>query len=263
MSTVRGTIRWGGFERSARDKRLSSASTALEGLPSTQRLSLRLEEGTGIARRQAEQSTFLEALFHGTWNGGVYGQFVRARHYVNHLRQLHVVYEALESVLPALKDGPLTRVLRLPELRRASALLADLDWFCGDTRTKPFACAETRLHAERIREVAAEAPHLLIAHAWARCVQDLYTAPQRSELIAQAFELENGRGTAFFNAVSAAELLAFQSRLVARLDEVPLTEGEAQEVLQEARLAFRIQSLICDELARDAPELEGLGGTPG
>ncbi|MGE6759764.1 heme oxygenase (biliverdin-producing) [Corallococcus interemptor] len=263
MSTVLGTLRWGGLERSARDRRLPSASTAPSGLPSTQRLSLRLEEGTGMARRQAEQSTFLEALFHGSWNGGVYGQFVRARHYVNHLRQLHVVYEALESVLPGLKDGPLARVLRLPELRRASTLLADLDWFCGDTRTKPFACADTRLHAERIREVAVEAPHLLIAHAYARCAQDLFTAPRRSELIARAFELENGRGTAFYNAVSAAELLAFQARLVARLDEVQLTEGEAQEVVQEARLAFRIQTLICDELARDAPELDGLGGSAG
>ncbi|WP_404373014.1 heme oxygenase (biliverdin-producing) [Corallococcus coralloides] len=263
MSGVRGMIRWGGVERSARDRRLPCASTALAGLPSTQRLSLRLEQGTGMARRQAEQSPFLEALFHGSWNGGVYGQFVRARHYVSHLRQLHVVYESLESVLPGLKDGPLTRVLRLPELRRASALLADLDWFCGDTRTKPFACAEARLHAERIREVAAEAPHLLIAHAWARCIQDLYTAPQRSELVARAFELENGRGTAFYNAVSAAELPAFQSRWAARLDEVPLTEAQAQEVVQEARLAFRIQVLIGDELARDAPELEGPGGTAG
>ncbi|WP_223632277.1 heme oxygenase (biliverdin-producing) [Corallococcus sp. EGB] len=258
--SVRGTIRWGGFERSARDRRLPSASTALVGLPSAQRLSLRLEEGTGMARRQSEQTTFLEALFHGSWNGGVYGQFVRARHYVNHLRQLHTVYEALESVLPGLEDSPVTRVLRLPELRRAAALLADLDWFCGDTRTKPFACAETRLHAERIREVAAEAPHLLIAHAYARCVQDLYTAPQRSEQVARAFELENGRGTAFYNAVSARELLAFKGRLVSRLDEVPLTEGEAQELVQEARLAFRIQALICDELARDAPELDGRGG---
>nr|WP_242588622.1 biliverdin-producing heme oxygenase [Corallococcus macrosporus] len=256
-------MRWGGFERSARDRRLPATAMASVDFPSMQRLSSRLEEGTGMARRQAEQSTFLEALFHGSWNGGVYGQFVRARHYVNHLRQLHVVYEALESVLPALKDGPLARVLRLPELRRTSALVADLDWFCGDTRTKPFACAETRLHAERILEVAAEAPHLLIAHAWARCVQDLFTAPQRSGLIARAFELENGRGTAFYNAVSAGELLAFQARLTARLDEVTLTEGEAQEVVQEARLAFRIQALICDELARDAPGLDAPGGSPG
>lgn len=216
-----------------------------------------------MARRQAEHSTFHEALFHGSWNGGVYGQFVRARHYVSHLRQLHTVYEALESVLPGLKDGPVSRVLRLPELRRASALLADLDWFCGDTRTQAFACAQTRLHAERIREVAAQAPHLLIAHAYARCVQDLYTAPQRSELVARAFELESGRGTAFYNAVSAGELLAFKSRLAARLDEVSLTEAEAQELVQEARLAFRIQALICDELARDAPELDGLGGSAG
>ena len=210
-----------------------------------------------MARRQAEGSTCLEALFHGAWNGSVYGQFVRARHYVNHLRQLHVLYEAFESVLPGVKDGAVARMLRLPELRRASALLADLDWFCGDTRTHPFACPETRLHAERIHEVAEEAPHLLIAHAYARCVQDLYTSPQRAQLVAQAFELDGARGAAFYNAVAPGELPAFQARLCARLDEVVLGEEEAQEVVQEARLAFRIQGLICDELARDAPGLSG------
>ncbi|RKH34427.1 biliverdin-producing heme oxygenase [Corallococcus praedator] len=253
-----GTLRWGGI-RSARDRRLGTAAAA-PAETSSQPLSVRLEEGTGSARRQVEQSTFLEALFHGSWNGGVYGQFVRARHYVNHLRQLHVLYEAFESALPAVKDVALARVLRLPELRRASALAADLDWFCGDTRTQPFACAETRLHAQRIHEVATEAPHLLLAHAYARCVQDLFTAPQRAEQVAQAFELEGGRGTAFYNAVSEGEMQAFQRRLVARLDEVALGELESQEVVQEARLAFRIQGLICDELARDAPGIENPRG---
>lgn len=254
--SLQGTLRWGGMVRSARERRLSAASTSPTPA-SSQPLSRRLEEGTGMARRQAEQSTFLEALFQGSWNSGVYGQFVRARHYVNHLRQLHVLYEAFEAVLPGVEEGAVARMLRLPELRRASALLADLEWFCGDARTHPFACAETRLHAERIHEVAEEAPHLLVAHAYARCVQDLYTSPQRSLLITQAFELDGGQGTAFYNAVAPGELQAFQARLCARLDEVALGEQEAQEVVQEARLAFRIQGLVCDELARDAP---GLGG---
>jgi heme oxygenase (biliverdin-producing, ferredoxin) len=254
--SLRGALRWSGVERSARDRR--PPANTLVGSPraATQRLSARLEEGTGMARRDAAASPYLEALFHGAWNGGVYGQFVRARHYVNHLRQLHVVYEALEAVMPGLKDGPVARVLRLPELRRASSLAADLGWFCGDTRTHPFACPETRLYAQRIHEVAKEAPFLLVAHVWARSAQDLFTAPVRSGLIARAFELEDGRGTAFYNAVSAGELQAFQLRLAARLDEVSLDERAAQEVVQEARLAFRLQGLICDELARDAPGLE-------
>ncbi|MCY1036989.1 biliverdin-producing heme oxygenase [Corallococcus sp. BB11-1] len=253
-----GTLRWGGI-RSARERRLGDSVGSPSATPA-QPLSVRLEEGTGIARRQAEQSTFLEALFQGSWNGGVYGQFVRARHYVNHLRQLHVLYEAFEAVLPGVKDAALARVLRLPELRRASALASDLDWFCGDTRTQPFACAETRLHAERIHEVATEAPHLLLAHAYARCVLDLFTAPQRAELVSRAFELEGVRGAAFYNAVSAGELPAFERRLAARLDEVSLGELESQEVVQEARLAFRIQGLICDELARDAPGIDDARG---
>lgn len=229
------------------------ASAELEA-PRALPLSLVLERGTTEARRQAEQSVFLEALFLDTWEG-IYGQFVRAQHYVSYLRELHALYTAFEGVLATLPESPLTQVLRLPELRRASALSSDLVYFRGEVADPP-ARAQTRMHVERLREVATEAPHLLVAHAYARCVLDLFTAPSRAPLVSNAFELEAGWGTAFYNAVlTSRELGGFRSRLHARLDELALSEGEVREVLQEARLAFRLQVLLCEDLARGMPGL--------
>nr|WP_246357207.1 biliverdin-producing heme oxygenase [Pyxidicoccus fallax] len=216
-------------------------------------LSVLLAEGTAKAREQAERSLFIQTLFFDAWEGGVYGQFVRAQHYVAWLRQLHFLYDTFEGLLPRVVDSPLTPVLLLPELRRAAALESDLLYFCGETRTDTFACREVRLHAQRLREVAEDAPHLLVAHVYARCMLDLFTAPARGPRVAEAFELEDGRGTRFYEALTQGELTAFRVRLDSRIDGLELDEEEALEVVQEARMAFRLHALVCDELARGAP----------
>ncbi|MFP2928766.1 heme oxygenase (biliverdin-producing) [Pyxidicoccus sp. 3LG] len=247
-----GSLRLPRTEQSARVRRLSDT----EGPPHTPGalpLSVLLERETQKAREQAERSLFLQSLFLDTWEGGVYGQFVRAQHYVGYLRQLHYLYSAYEGLLPRVVESPLTPVLLLPELRRAAALEADLVYFCGETRTDTFACREARLHAERLREVAEDAPHLLVAHAWARCVLDVFTAPARARLVAEAFELEDGRGTRFYEALTEPELAPFRVRLHSRIDGLELDEDEAREVIHEARMAFRLHALVCDELARGAP----------
>ncbi|MCP3144109.1 biliverdin-producing heme oxygenase [Pyxidicoccus xibeiensis] len=247
-----GSLRMPRTEQSARVRRLPDTEGPARA-PGALPLSVLLEEGTHKAREQAERSLFLQTLFQNAWDGGVYGQFVRAQHYVAYLRQLHHLYRAYEGVLPRVVDSPMTPVLLLPELRRAAALEEDLLYFCGETRTDTFACREARLHAERLREVAEAAPHLLVAHAWARCMLDLFTAPARARVVAEAFELEDGRGTHFHGALTEAELAPFRVRLHSRIDGLELDEDEAREVVHEARMAFRLHALVCDELARGAP----------
>lgn len=256
-----GTLRLSRTEQSARVRRLSGVEAPVASRePGLAPLSVLLEEGTAKARQQAERSLFLQTLFANTWEGGVYGQFVRAQHYVSYLRQLHSLYAAYEALLPRVVDTSLTPVLLLPELRRAEALESDLVYFCGETRTDAFASLEARLHAQRLREIAGEAPHLLVAHAYARCMLDVFTAPARARCVAEAFELEDGRGTRFYDALTVPELAAFRVRLHSRIDGLELDADEAQEVVQEARMAFRLHALVCDELARGAPGIMARGG---
>ncbi|MFY2564415.1 heme oxygenase (biliverdin-producing) [Corallococcus terminator] len=258
-----GTLRVSRTEQSARVRRLSEneaeALTPAEPRVTAAPLSVLLAEGTARAHQQAERSIFMQALFVDTWDG-IYGQFVQAQHYVSYLRQLHVLYSTFESVLPRVARTALTPVLLMPELRRATALEADLAYFCGETRTETFACVETRLHAERLREVAEDAPHLLVAHVYARCVLDFFAAPERARVITRAFELEDSRGTLFHGAATPLELAEFRVRLHSRIDGLELEEDEAREIIQEARMAFRLQALVCDELARGAT---GITSAPG
>jgi heme oxygenase len=256
-----GTLRLPRTEQSARVRRLSDVESAAPVRePGAAPLSVLLEEGTAQALQQGERSLFLQTLFGDAWEGGVYGQFVRAQHYVSYLRQLHHLYSAFEALLPRVVDTPLTPVLLLPELRRADALEADLVYFCGEARSDAFACLEARLHAQRLREIAEDAPHLLVAHAYARCMLDVFTAPARARSVSEAFELEDGQGTRFYGALTAPELATFRVRLHSRIDGLELDADEVQEVVQEARMAFRLHALVCDELARGAPGITARGG---
>ncbi|WP_338864287.1 biliverdin-producing heme oxygenase [Myxococcus stipitatus] len=254
-----GSLRLPRTEQSARVRRLSERDSQAESLaapqpPSRAPLSVLLAEGTAKVHAQAERSVFLQSLFVDTWDG-IYGQFVRAQHYVTYLRQLHLLYSTFENVLPRVARTALTPVLLLPELRRAAALDEDLTYFCGESRTETFACVETRLHAERLREVAEDAPHLLVGHIYARCVLDLSEAPTRARIIANAFDLEDSRGTRFHGTDTEEAFAAFRVRFLSRIDGLELEEDEAREIIQEARMAFRLHSLICDELARGATGL--------
>lgn len=251
-----GSLRRPRTEQSARVRRLP------EGPAATAPLSVLLEEATARTRQQAEQSVFLQALFFEDWEGGVYGQFVRAWHYASYLRQLHVLQAAFEAALPDVVDSPVTQVLLLPELRRAALLEADLEHLCGEPRSDARACAETRLHAERLREVAHEAPHLLVAHAYARCMLDAFTAPGAARL-AESLELEDGRGTRFYGGLAGSGLEAFRVRFLSRLDGLELDADEVRELVQEARMAFRLHTLVCDELARGAPGIAVPRAAPG
>ncbi|MCP3103287.1 biliverdin-producing heme oxygenase [Myxococcus sp. K15C18031901] len=254
-----GSLRLPRTEQSARVRRLSeSEARALETSPAAAPLSVLLTEGTARAHEQAERALFLQSLFTDSWEG-VYGQFVQAQHYVNYLRQLHTLYAAFEGVLPRVARTALTPMLLMPELRRAEALEEDLGYFCGEPRGEGFVCVETRLHAERLREVAEDAPHLLVAHAYARCVLDVFCAPARARVVARAFDLDGDQGTRFHAAFTDAEMTEFRVRLHSRIDGLELEEDEAREIVQEARMAFRLHALVCDELARGATGIAASG----
>jgi heme oxygenase (biliverdin-producing, ferredoxin) len=216
-------------------------------------LSLRLEEGTAATRRETEQTPFLRSLFRDPWGTSVYGQLVRGRHYVTYLQCLLEVYGALEVALEALCTHPVVGGFLLPELWRSQALEADLRSFLGPSWIEaPRPAHLTGLHVERIRQLSLVAPHLLVAHAYARYTRDILAGPFLGEQVARAFDLGDGGGAAFYEATSAEALDALRHRANRSLDSLPLSETEMGEVVQEARLAFRLDTLLSDALARES-----------
>jgi heme oxygenase len=232
------------------------SGTSLEHIP----LSVRLEEGTAATRREVEQTPFMRGLFRGAWGTSVYGQLVRGRHYVTYLQCLREVYEALEAALETLCGHPVVGGFLLPELWRSEAIEEDLRCFLGESWSEaPRPVHLSALHVERIRQLTVVAPHLLVAHAYARYTRDVLAGPLLGAQVARAFDLGEGEGTAFYQAVDAESAEALQRRASWRLDALRLSEEGIAELVQEARLAFRLDTLLSDALARESLGLRPLG----
>lgn len=216
-------------------------------------LSVCLEEGTAATRRETEQTPFPRSLFRGTWETSVYEQLVRGRHYVTYLQCLQEVYGALELALETLCAHPVVGGFLLPELWRSQALEADLRSFLGPSWSElPRPAHLTGLYVERIHQISQVSPHLLVAHAYVRYTRDILAGPLLGEQVARAFDLSDGDGTTFYQAVSAESLDALRHRASRCLDNLPLSLKAMKEVVQEARLAFRLDTFLSDALAREA-----------
>jgi heme oxygenase len=216
-------------------------------------LSVRLEEGTAATRYETEQTPFLRSLFRSTWGTSVYGQLVRGRHYVTYLQCLLEVYGALEVALEALCTHPVVGGFLLPELWRSRSIEEDLRCFLGPSWIEaPRPAHLAGLHVERIRQLSLVAPHLLVAHAYVRYSRDILAGPFLESQVARAFDLSDGDGTAFFQAATVESLDALRHRANRSLDSLPLSEQAVREVVQEARLAFRLDTLLSDALARES-----------
>jgi heme oxygenase len=214
---------------------------------------VRLEEGTAATRRETEQTPFLRSLFRGTWGTSVYGQLVRGRHYVTYLQCLLEVYGALEVALEARCAHPVVGGFLLPELWRSQSIEEDLHCFQGPSWSEaPRPAHLASLHVERIRQLSLVAPHLLVAHAYARYTRDILAGPLLRAQVERAFDLSDGDGTAFYQAARAESLDALRLRANRSLDGLPLSEEAMAELVQEARLAFRLDTLLSDALARES-----------
>jgi heme oxygenase len=212
-----------------------------------------LAEGTAEVRGQVARSPFLSTLFRGDWGEGVLGEYARGAQCVAYLRCLRDVYSALEGALWRHRAHPVVGALLGPEVWRVGAIDADLCCLSGLTwRRLPQTSSAVALHTGRLRVLAEEAPCLLVAHAYAGAVCE-----------SQAGGLPEAWAVRTFCPPAAAALRPCPRAAARppgcpaatlgweeRLDALPLTPAETAEVVQEARLAFRLRDRLCAELSR-------------
>jgi heme oxygenase (biliverdin-producing, ferredoxin) len=70
--------------------------------------------------------------------------------------------------------------------------------------------------------------------------------------VSRAFDLTDGEGIALYQSVGPSSLEIFQRRVTRNMDALTLTEEQMREVVQEARLAFRLEIQLSDALSRGA-----------
>jgi heme oxygenase len=199
----------------------------------------RLRTATAALHAAAERAGIMRALLGGRLGQGAYCGL---------LRNLYEIYAALETALDRHAAHPRLVPLMLPGLARRMALAADLRALHGERWPVEIGtAAATARYVERLRELEASRPGLLVAHAYVRYLGDLSGGQILRRIVAESLRLERGNGTAFYDFGDEAGALA--ERFRAGLDAIGPAEPEAGDILAEAERAFALHITLFDELA--------------
>lgn len=200
----------------------------------TTALPLRLRDATRELHAAAERSPLMRAL--------IAGRLARAD-YVALLRNLHLLYDALEAGLAAAAAHPVVATLDAAPLARRAALAQDLDTLAPGWRAQPCAPAATA-YAERLR---AAPPPVLAAHAYVRYLGDLHGGQLLARQVARA--LGTDAALAFYDFGPESRVLALRAQLRSALGRLPLGAHEADTLVAEACWGFEQHRRLFDELA--------------
>jgi heme oxygenase len=210
---------------------MSSATVPPPGLGSY------LKSATAPMHRRVERTPFMAALLRG--------QVDRPR-YAALLRNLQAVYAALEDGLARHAATPGVAPVVMPELFRGEALTADLQTLaCQST---PLA-RSTQQYVQRLHDLSAAKPGLLVAHAYVRYLGDLNGGQSLRRVVARGLGLQGHDGTRFYDFGDSATQQRLVQRFRAALETAALQQTDTQALTDEAVNAFERHEQLFEELS--------------
>ena len=203
-------------------------------------LAVKLREGTHEAHKQAESNRFVSRFLEGDIQRDEFAQLVAAHYYI---------YYAMEAVHKNLSEHPLLKSLYFPELLRQQALEADLKFLFGDTwSSKIQPSPATQTYQKRFEFIEQNAPELLVAHLYTRYLGDLSGGQQLKAVARRALSLTSEEGLSFYEFSEIPKRAEFKDQYRTALNELPLQDGQLELIVEEAKLAFKLNGDIMAEL---------------
>ena len=198
-------------------------------------LSVQMREGSQAEHTAAETSSFMARLLAGEINEAGY---------LAYLARLRPVYAALEAADWA--GHPVAGELLDPALDRLAALDADLAFWAPDGLPEIDSPA-SEAYVARIRSVDAAG---YVAHHYTRYLGDLSGGQAIGRILGRSYGLDRD-GLAFYRFDQIPKPKPYKDAYRARLDALPLSEEGQAAVVDEVKIAFRLNQALFEELSRD------------
>ncbi|MGC1396359.1 MAG: heme oxygenase (biliverdin-producing) [Coleofasciculaceae cyanobacterium] len=203
-------------------------------------LATKLREGTKKAHTMAENVGFIKCFLKGVVEKTSYRKLVS---------NLYFVYSAMEEEMERLQTHPIISKIYFPQLNRTKSLEQDLTYYYGSNWRESVApSAATKEYVQRIRSIAATQPELLIAHSYTRYIGDLSGGQILKKIAQKGMNLAEGEGTAFYEFNDIPDEKAFKANYRAALNELPIDEATADQIVEEANATFGMNMKLFQEL---------------
>ncbi|MEM7593848.1 MAG: heme oxygenase (biliverdin-producing) [Cyanobacteria bacterium P01_A01_bin.83] len=203
-------------------------------------LATMLREGTKKSHTMAENVGFVKCFLKGV---------VEKKSYRKLVTSLYFVYSAMEEEMERLKDHPVVSKVYFPELNRKQSLEKDLRYYYGaNWREEAKNTKAGKAYVARIREIAETKPELLVAHCYTRYLGDLSGGQILKKISQRAMNLTDGEGTAFYEFEDISDEKAFKNKYRAAMNDLPIDQPTAEEIVDEANAAFGKNMELFQEL---------------
>jgi heme oxygenase len=187
----------------------------------------------------AQNSAFVSGFFKG---------IATKTSFANLVTSLYFVYSAMEQSFDQTTEGGV-KTMDNPELRRIPSLEKDMAYFYGaDWKSKIIESPATKLYVARVKEVAENQPHLLVAHQYTRYLGDLFGGQMMGGMAIRSLGLEAKQGVAFYNFDDIPSNYEFITAWYQKLNDLDLTDEQRQAIVDEANLVFDLNIGILEEL---------------
>jgi len=202
-----------------------------------------LKAATWQDHQHAESSPFMDALMAGSVGRNGYARLLG--------QQLHA-YRIIEAAAEAMADDPVAGPFVFSELSRCASIEADLAALLGDGWEDHIpATRATADYCARLSEVATTWPGGFVAHHYTRYLGDLSGGQFIGRVVRRTLGIDESSGAAFFTFSGIPDAGAFTARYRDRLDAAPWDAEERALVIDEIRLAYRLNTDLLSSLPID------------
>jgi heme oxygenase len=155
----------------------------------------------------------------------------------------------MEEEVERHRDHPVVAKIYFPELNRKQSLEKDLAYYYGPQwRDVVAPSVAGQAYVERIREISATAPELLISHSYTRYIGDLSGGQILKGIAVTAMNLSDGVGTDFYEFPGISDEKAFKNNYRQSLDSLDLDDATCDRIVEEANAAFGMNMKLFMEL---------------
>ncbi|NJM60489.1 MAG: heme oxygenase (biliverdin-producing) [Oscillatoriales cyanobacterium RU_3_3] len=203
-------------------------------------LATKLREGTKKSHTMAENVGFVKCFLKGVVEKTSYRKLVA---------NLYFVYSAMEEEMEKHRQHPVLSKIYFPELNRKQSLEQDLYYFYGPNwREEVAPSLAAKAYVQRIREVSATQPELLVAQSYTRYLGDLSGGQILKGIAQRGMNLTEGEGSAFYEFADIPDEKAFKNTYRQAMNELPIDEAMADKIVDEANAAFGMNMKMFMEL---------------
>lgn len=229
---------------------LEQSNSTLGKFRMSTNLAVKLREGTKKSHTMAENVGFVRCFLKGVVEKNSYRKLVA---------NLYFVYSAIEAAMEQHREHPVLSKIYFRELNRKASLEKDLHYYYGPEWREQIALSPAgEAYVQRIHELAATAPELLVAHSYTRYLGDLSGGQILKGIAQRAMNLVDGEGTAFYEFQDISDEKQFKQTYRQALDELPLDEATADRIVDEANAAFGMNMHMFQELEGNLIKAIGL-----